>query len=85
MASLVVSVKTVKTEMSVFDSPDQFSQSGLKFMNSMMDKSKEEKFSIDIDVSLGLDTSNLAHKIAHNVRQFQLYNITTIVRIIDLK
>lgn len=38
----------------VFDSPAQFSQSKLKFMNTLADKSKEEKFRIDVDVSLFL-------------------------------
>ncbi|KAL4222495.1 AT-rich interactive domain-containing protein 1B [Mactra antiquata] len=32
------------------DSPDQFSQSKLKYMNTLADKSKEEKFRIDIDM-----------------------------------
>lgn len=47
-------VPTIKTEPSVrsFESPDQFSQSKLKFMNTLVDKTKEEKFAIDINVSV---------------------------------
>lgn len=47
------SVATIKTEPSVggFESPEQFSQSKLKFMNTLVGKTKEEKFTIDISVS----------------------------------
>ena len=47
------SVPTIKTEASLtgFDSPEQFCQSKLKFMNTLADKTKEEKFTIDINVS----------------------------------
>ena len=47
------SVPNIKTEASLtgFDSPEQFCQSKLKFMNTLADKTKEEKFTIDINVS----------------------------------
>ena len=35
----------------VTDSPNQFSQSKLNISSSMVNKTKEEKFKIDIDVS----------------------------------
>ncbi|XP_045169303.2 uncharacterized protein LOC123532031 [Mercenaria mercenaria] len=64
-----ISVKTVKTEVSVFDSPDQFSQSRLKFMNPMEDKSKEEKFSIDLDMYRKNEKA-----FEHDVRRFMSRN-----------
>lgn len=47
-----VLVPTIKTEPSLtgFESPEQFSQSKLRFMNTLVDKTKEEKFAIDINV-----------------------------------
>ncbi|WAQ95084.1 ARI5B-like protein, partial [Mya arenaria] len=33
-----------------FESPEQFSQSKLRFLNTMTDKTKEEKFTMDIDM-----------------------------------